>query len=80
MLISATEFQQRVGYYLSLVEQGTRLVVEKKKPHQAMFVISMGSSQKPGKNKRAKQLKNIQKLQLQFEEKSGVEFQRRVRQ
>ena len=41
MKISSTEFQQRVGYYLSLVEKGVEVIIERQKPGESLFVLSL---------------------------------------
>ena len=81
MIVSSTDFQQRVGYYLSIAEQGSEIYVERKKPGHTLFVLKIEPSGKP-KSKRSKRLKaleNARKLNMKFPGNDGVAFQRSIR-
>jgi hypothetical protein len=84
MIISSTEFQQRVGYYLSLVEKGIDLLVRRSKPGRRLFLVRLApkSPQEEEKKmtKAEKVLKKIAEVNLQYDEHDGVAYQRRVRQ
>ena len=40
MIVSSTEFQQRVGHYLALAQKGEEIIVEKRKPGLSYFVVT----------------------------------------
>lgn len=84
MIISSTEFQQRVGYYLSLVERGIEVLVRRNKPGKKLFLVRLAPkpSQEEGRKmtKAERVLKKIDAMHLQFDEHDGVAYQRRVRQ
>lgn len=83
MKISSTEFQQRVGYYLSLVEKGVEVIIERKKPGEAFFVLSL---QIPVENKQDASklhedwLKKLWQIPFDAHGEDCVDFQHRVRQ
>jgi len=81
MKISSTEFQQRVGYYLSLVEKGVEVIIERQKPGESLFVLSL-KIPKESKKKTSKREQWLQKLwQIPFDShgEDCADFQRRVR-
>lgn len=40
MIISSTEFQQNVGYYINLIEKGEEVIVERRRPKGFVFQIN----------------------------------------
>ena len=82
MKISSTEFQQRVGYYLSLVEKGMEVIIERGKPGKSLFMVSLRvpDSQKEDLAKRKEFLKEFRSIPARFDAKDCIDFQRRVRQ
>lgn len=82
MTISSTEFQQRVGYYLSLMEKGMELILEKKKPGKKYLVLSMkilpgNDDENVGRKKRF--LNEIRKIPWEHKGEDCISFQNRVR-
>jgi len=88
MKISSTEFQQRVGYYFSLVEKGVEVIIERRKPGEAMFVLSLKipkeskvSADLAQRAKREEFLRELRSVRATFRKgEDCVDFQRRVRQ
>lgn len=82
MKISSTEFQQRVGYYLSLVEKGVEVVIERGKGGKSLFFVSLRlpDSQNGDFEKRKNFLKEFRSIPARFDAQDCVDFQRRVRQ
>ena len=88
MTITSTEFQQNVGYYLSLADKGEEIRIEKKKPLKAIYILKKGKSLAVndrnketinGKNK-YEFLEELKKYMIDGESgESGLELQRRVR-
>ena len=88
MKISSTEFQQHVGYYLSLVEKGVEVIIERKKPGESLFTLSItipheskASAEKAERAKREEFLRELRSVRATFRKgEDCVEFQRRIRQ
>ena len=85
MQISSTQFQQKVGYYLDLADQGETIEIVKQKPLGKVYQIKVKKVAKAKKvskwDKLRKEIKNY-KYESIFPKgrfKDSVEYQRWVR-
>ena len=86
MLVSSTQFQQNVGYYLKLVEEGEEIKVQRQKPRKHLFVIK--SAEVNEESSKSSILEKVEAAQNKFPSKSGarlgtddiLEYQEKVRQ
>lgn len=66
MKVTSTEFQQKVGYYLGLVDEGETVEIEKQKPRKRLYEIKPKKvhivNDKPRKNKWEKILDEIDEM------------------
>jgi hypothetical protein len=83
-MISSTEFQQNVGFYLKEAQKGKKIRISKSKPEKALFVLSLqkapaGTPSKQVNQRMAKINSLIKELKISNKTESGLDFQRRVR-
>lgn len=45
MIVSSTEFQQNVGYYLGLADKGEEIIIQKKKPKKVLYTLNKKDNQ-----------------------------------
>ena len=83
MVISSTEFQQNVGFYLKVAQNGKPIQIRKSKPQKALFTISYQKEKSnnvaKGLLRKTKVLNMINELNIHDSKESGLEFQKRVR-
>jgi hypothetical protein len=82
VIVTSTEFQQNVGKYLSLVENGENITVERQKPVFASFIISHKEAVYQEEQSDAdKLISKIEAANLTADgaERDAVKLQRRLR-
>ena len=83
MTITSTQFQQNVGHYLGLAEQGMEVTIIRKKPRKALFTLHIKKPAKantsPQKYKKILQAVHAHNA-LNNNQEDGTAFQQRVRQ
>ena len=85
MKISSTEFQQNVGHYLKLAQQGTEVIIERHKPTKYTFKLTGVPAQQPAdelnvsQNAMLAKMKKIRSLRMRFTDNDCTDFVRRVR-
>lgn len=78
MLVSSSDFQQRVGYYLELADAGEDIFIKKYKPKGKMYKLQV--TEGPIKRKSAKKIiEEIEAMNLKSNFSSGLELQRHAR-
>lgn len=82
MTISSTQFQQKVGDYMLMVDNGQELIIRKNRPKgYAYKLVAVGEKNKKKKKKDgAAVMKRIDALNLNFDFKgSSTDYQNHVR-
>lgn len=69
MLISSTQFQQNVGHYLKLVEEGEEVKVQRQKPKKHLFIIKSIEGREESKG--ISILDKVRMAQQKFSSKPG---------
>jgi len=85
MRVTSTEFQQKVGYYLDLADQGEKIEIEKQKPEKKIYELKSKKDSfvedAPKENRWQKLINHIESeggADLDFKGNS-VDFVRKVR-
>jgi len=82
MKISSTEFQQNVGYYLSLAEKGEDIIVEKKRPRGVNYKIT---AEKVNSNEKKDKVQDLDSELSQYigkirvTENDSIKYQKKYR-
>lgn len=80
MSITATKFQQRVGYYLGPAEKGEQINIQRLKPNKTTFKLYKTKNEdRKLENPAHVILKKLEKYMIDDGRESGLELQRRVR-
>ncbi|MFW5702990.1 MAG: hypothetical protein ACOCXP_03430 [Candidatus Dojkabacteria bacterium] len=81
MVINSTEFQQKVGYYLDLADQGEEIVIEKIRPKGKRYILrSKPFEYSDLAEVKGNTLRDIaSEYKVSYEEKDSVKYQRKVR-
>lgn len=80
MRVNATQFQQNVGHYFKLAEEGEKIIIEKKKPNTVSFILLKEKSKTPITKKTKTLFDTVQPLIHTGVKESGIDLQKRVRQ
>ena len=80
MKVKSTEFQQRVGYYLSLAEQGEVIEIIKNNNLEKVFKLQIAKSKTTQDNKITDKMKRARKLVTALPGFNAVKHQRNIRQ
>ncbi len=78
MVVTATEYQQNVGYYFDLVEKGEKVFIKKLKPRGTIFAL-VPKKIKPKTKKKKTLAEIIQPFIHTGVQESGLNLQKRVR-
>ena len=82
MIVSSTEFQQNVGFYLKEAQKGKSIQIRKTKPGEVFFNLSVLSKDTTAKRKITRNemvTRLIKEINLPKSKESALEFQNRVR-
>jgi hypothetical protein len=71
--VTATEFQQRTGYYFDLVDKGVEVEIRKMKPKNQVFKLTKG------RVKKGTLLNDLEKFMSDEVVEDSIKFQNRVR-
>ena len=77
--VTATEFQQRTGYYFDLVDKGVEVEIRKMKPKNQVFKLTKGRVKKATYLKKKTLLNDLEKFMSDEVVEDSIKFQNRVR-